>query len=235
MAFKIHRVVAISTKSRIRPVDNAPPRRLPASPPLPRRCRCLAGCRHRPLVGAAAGATADQPFAPEPPLPAFKLSHRVASRRRARAPSLPIRPFPAPSLPRRRSCSPSSPSRRPPRRAAAQFLAAVSAVQPPPAAALLLLRAITADLAGADVPQLPFSSPLPRREPPSPSLRVGALRHRSLYIYMRKNNEGLSENDEDDDQCLAQFINLSVSVYWIDEKEFVYWIDEKEFVRNMSE
>ncbi|KAK9092638.1 hypothetical protein Syun_027549 [Stephania yunnanensis] len=32
-----------------------------------------------------------------------------------------------------------------------------------------------------------------------------------------------------------QFINLSVSVYWIDEKAFVYWIDEKEFVQSTSE
>ncbi|KAK9104021.1 hypothetical protein Scep_020865 [Stephania cephalantha] len=36
-------------------------------------------------------------------------------------------------------------------------------------------------------------------------------------------------------RSFPQFINLSVSVYWIDEKEFVYWIDEKDFVRNTSE
>ncbi|KAK9140292.1 hypothetical protein Scep_009973 [Stephania cephalantha] len=37
-----------------------------------------------------------------------------------------------------------------------------------------------ADPAEADVPQLPFSSSLPRWEPPSPSLRAGAFRHLSL-------------------------------------------------------
>ncbi|KAK9166578.1 hypothetical protein Scep_001769 [Stephania cephalantha] len=74
-----------------------------ASPPLPRCCRCLAG------AGAGHPPSPPLPVAdpsPAPALPAFKLSHRVASHRRARAPSLPIRPAAASeSLPvRRRRC-----------------------------------------------------------------------------------------------------------------------------------
>ncbi|KAK9100771.1 hypothetical protein Scep_024201 [Stephania cephalantha] len=101
MVFKInfessHRVIAISSKSRIRPVDNAPPRRSPrrhryrvaaAASPAARRRRCWS--HRRPTIRARAAAT-DRAT----PLPAFKLSHRVATRRRARAPSLPNDPFP---------------------------------------------------------------------------------------------------------------------------------------------